>query len=92
MWRKSVWLKGNQVQILSDPVTVSGEAGCRYAIVLIQHEKAQPLPMIRKSGNLLEFMCIASEESNCSGVSAPGSIIWACFFGRKGRPFLLPVL
>ena len=55
-------LKGNQVQVLNDPVTVSGEAG-RKSPLCFRHEKARPMPKIRKSGNLLKIGCIASEES-----------------------------
>jgi len=47
-------LKGNQVQILNDPVTVSGEAGCSMSLCEM-HEKAQPTPKIRKSGSLLRI-------------------------------------
>jgi len=47
-------LKGNQVQILNDPVTVSGEAGCKTSLCET-HEKAQPTPKIRKSGSLLRI-------------------------------------
>ena len=47
-------LKGNQVQILNDPVTVSGEAGCKTSLCEM-HEKAQPKPKIRKSGSLLRI-------------------------------------
>ena len=47
-------LKGNQVQILNDPVTVSGEAGCSMSLCEM-HEKAQPTPKIRKSGSLLKI-------------------------------------
>ena len=47
-------LKGNQVQILNDPVTVSGEAGCKTSLCEM-HEKAQPGPKIRKSGSLLRI-------------------------------------
>ena len=47
-------LKGNQVQILNDPVTVSGETGCKMSLCA-KHEKARPKSMIRKSGSLLKI-------------------------------------
>ena len=37
--------------------------GCKMSLC-ISHEKAQPRSMIRKSGNLLKYLCIASEESD----------------------------
>ena len=47
-------VKGNQVQVLNDPVTVSGEKGCN-AIVLMSMRRCSRT-MIRKSGNLLKML------------------------------------
>ena len=46
-------VKGNQVQILSDPVTVSGEIR-RKNPLCHRHEKERQASTIRKSGNLLK--------------------------------------
>ena len=50
---QSVGVKGNQVQILSDPVTVSGEIR-RMNPLCHRHEKERQASTIRKSGNLLK--------------------------------------
>lgn len=56
-------IKGNQVKILSDPVTVNRETDCIEPLC-VMHEKAQSSSEICKSGNLLGIRRIASEESN----------------------------
>ena len=59
----SVGVKGNQVRILSDPVTVNGETGRKEPLCFV-HEKGRLMSAIRESGNLLEIRCKASEESD----------------------------
>ena len=83
-------LKGNQVQILNDPVTVSGEAGCKMSLCEM-HEKAQPTPKIRKSGSLLKIEVHSFRRKRSAAISHNGLVLmYVCFFGRKGRRFLLP--
>ena len=50
----TVGLKGKQVQILNDPVTVNGETSRKMSLCFV-HEKARPESMIRKSGSLLKI-------------------------------------
>lgn len=56
-------LRGNQVKVLSDPVTVNGELCARVHCMSATYEKAR-VAMIRKSGNLLmRYKVAASEQS-----------------------------
>ena len=52
------------------------------------------MSMIREPGNLLKYLCIASEESVLQLPATVGFYynMASAFFGRKGRRFLLPVL
>ena len=74
-------LKGNQVQILNDPVTVSGETGCSMSLCET-HEKAQPMPKIRKSGSLLKIKVHSFRRKWSAAISHNGLVLmYVCFFG-----------
>ena len=47
----AVWVKGNQVRDLNDPVTVSGESGCKVHCAKGMRRRSRSI--IRESGNLL---------------------------------------
>lgn len=47
-------VKGNQVRVLDDPVTVSGEKTAYAIVPTCMRRRSQP--MIRKSGNLLKMI------------------------------------
>jgi len=57
-------VKGNQVQVLDDPVTVSGEKGCGCHCAN-RHEKVQPAkePQVRKPAE--NNRCISSGKAGC---------------------------
>lgn len=61
------WVKGNQVQVLSDPVTVSGEKGCicHYAMM---HEKARSAcdPQVRKPADYIDAQLPTKARCNMS--------------------------
>jgi hypothetical protein len=48
----AAWVKGNQVRVLSDPVTVSGERGCGYPLCGGMRRSGRA--MSREPGNLLK--------------------------------------
>lgn len=78
-------VKGNQVRVLSDSVTVNGEKSCASSIVLYGMRRSDGL-LIRKSGNLLKMLVHSFRRKPDAIMSLQG------FFSDRENRFTMRLL
>ena len=84
-------VKGNQVQVLNDPVTVSGEIR-RKIHCAHRHEKERHGSAIRKSGNLLKDAAHSFRRKRPAQTDRPRSLfctVGGACFSEERRALLL---